>query len=98
MENKYSDEEWVEIRNTFNLPSIIQTVVDYRKMYAIPNEHQRLLKESLIKNILKEGQQESVCGSIIKNIYDVIFGELQGIPIHINYYHSIVGWRLEHGK
>jgi len=98
MENKYTEVEWLEIRKIINIPSLIQTVINYRRMYAIPDEHQRLFKKSLINYILKEGQQVSVLGSIIKDIYDVIFGEFCEIPLHIVYYPVIVGWRLRHGK
>jgi hypothetical protein len=98
MENKYTDDDWVEIRDIFTVGSLLATIVNYRKMYAIPNEHQRLFEKSLIDHILEEGQQESVVGKALKNIYDVIFGPLKYVPLFINSYPDIVGWRLAHGK
>jgi len=98
MENKYTDDEWVEIRNTFTMGSFLSLIISYRRMYAVPTEHQRLFNKNLIDHILKEGQQESVVGKILKNIYDVIFGDLKYVPLFINYYPNIVRWRLAHGK
>jgi hypothetical protein len=98
MENNYTDDEWVEIRGTLTMSSTIATILNYRRMYAIPSRHQELFKQSLLDNILKEGQQESVICKIFKELYGALFEDLAHIPLFINIYPSIVHWRLMHGK
>ena len=98
MGNKYTEEEWVDFRRVFTIPPLVATILNYRKMYAIPNEHQDILIKTIKNEILKEGQQESVLCKTIKEINEVIFGNFIYIPIYINSYPSMVKWRLEHGK
>lgn len=97
MENKYTDDEWIEVRKRLALPALYVKILDYHNMFAVPSLHQRIFRDKLIE-YANRNKLHSFTGDHARSLTTLLFGELETSPLFINLYPGIVAWRLENGK
>jgi hypothetical protein len=98
MENKYTNEERVVIQKNLTLPNLYVTILKYRKMFAVPELHQSLFKDNLEEYIIRNRVYLSNIETYVKDIFQVLFGELDRVPLFINMSPDVVALRLQLGK
>lgn len=102
MENKYTDEEWVDLTNVIDArvekyeELIGDEVYNLLLMISSTNvEEAEIYTESIILKRKMDGKEIGT----LTAIRDLIFGDFRNVPLYINYpFKEIVSWRLNHGK
>ena len=102
MENKYTDEEWVDLTDVIDshIEAYEKLIGDsaYHLLLMISFTNVEEAKEYTDRTILEQKIGGNEIGTLTA-IGDLIFGDFRNVPLYINYpFKEIVSWRLEHGK